>query len=546
MKRRVWIGVLVVLAVVAAFVAAYVVTVRQKKETTPRQGIARSDYAIKEIDHKETAIYSEQFQKEADDQISQWKQKNDYSVESPLLVWNPYGTNTGSVYYYGQSSKESYVRCKIITEQGSIIENRLKNSGDNGLTRQHEYLITGLAPGQLNQIVLSFFDRSDQLLWTGKYQIGLEKDSEIPDITSVEKGNSKEALSEGLFAVLGHDKSKAANIYYFDNAGISRGKTPLEDYRTDRILTIEGNLVYSYSLSDIAVVNRLGRVEKTVNLGKYELHHDFMYDKDKKVVLCLVNDENKDTIEDVLISVSLETGKVRKLVDFETLLQDMRNRSVQRKGGKNTYGGTELDWLHLNSMDLLNDKDAVFSSREESVIIKVKNIYDKPSIDYMIHKGSLYQGTQYEKYLLKPKGDTVGPAGQHTITVERSKNLKNHQYYLFFYDNNFGSAKTLPSFDWSLYPGVGSYRKGTASYFTKFLVDEKKRTYQMIQHFSVPYSSVVSGVNYYKGNITFSSGMAHSYGEYDREGNMICTYKYEARRYAYRVIKYDFKDVFYN
>ena len=67
----------------------------------------------------------------------------------------------------------------------------------------------------------------------------------------------------------------------------------------------------------------------------------------------------------------------------------------------------------------------------------------------------------------------------------------------------------------------------------------------MIQNFEVPYSSVVSGVNYFGDNITFSSGMDHTYGEYDREGNMICTYTYEAQRYAYRVIKYDFKDIFY-
>ena len=207
----------------------------------------------------------------------------------------------------------------------------------------------------------------------------LKEDKKIPAITKVEKGESTAPLTEGLFAVLGHDKSTAKNIYYYDNDGVSRGRTPLEQYRTDRILTIDGNMVYSYRLSDLAIVNRLGRVIKTVNLGKYKLHHDFMYDARKKGILCLVNDGDKDTIEDVLISVSLETGKIKKLVDFEDLLQDMRDRSVQRKGGKNTYGGTELDWLHLNSLDLINEKDAIFSSREESVLIKIKNLYEKPS-----------------------------------------------------------------------------------------------------------------------------------------------------------------------
>ena len=72
----------------------------------------------------------------------------------------------------------------------------------------------------------------------------------------------------------------------------------------------------------------------------------------------------------------------------------------------------------------------------------------------------------------------------------------------------------------------------------KTLMDEKKKTYEMVQQFAVPYSSVVSGVNYIGNNITFSSGMAHTYGEYDSQGRLICMYRYKAKRYAYRVMKY--------
>ncbi len=546
MKKKVILSIVTIILAGAAVFGA--VQWKKSHRTAKEQqtaGILESDCTVEEVVHETKNIYSDEYQAEADRQIAEWKQENVYSVESPLLIWNPYGTNTGGFYYYARTESDSYVICEITPERGSVLKNRLKNDSENGLTKEQEYLITGLAAGQSNQIKLSFYDGSDRLLQEKSYTVRLNTDKEIPAITKVEKGESKAALTDGLFAILGHDKSKAKNIYYFDNDGVSRGKTPLNKYRTDRILTIDGNMVYSYSLSDIAVVNRLGKVIKKVNLGKYKLHHDFMYDAKKKLILCLVNDGDKDTIEDVLVSVSLETGEVTHLVDFEVLLQDMRDCSVQRKGGKNTYGGTELDWLHLNSFDMLNDKDAVFSSREESVLIKINDIYENPSIDYLIHKGSLYEGTKYEKLLLKSKGKIVGPAGQHTVTVEHDKNLKENQYYLFFYDNNFGSAKTLPDFDWSLYPGVGTYREGTASYFTKFLVDENKRTYKMVQQFEVPYSSVVSGVNYFGDNITFSSGMDHTYGEYDKDGNMICTYTYQAERYAYRVIKYNFEDIFY-
>lgn len=128
--------------------------------------------------------------------------------------------------------------------------------------------------------------------------------------------------------------------------------------------------------------------------------------------------------------------------------------------------------------------------------------------------------------------------GQHTITVEKDPSLPAGQYYLYMYNNNFGSAKTLPKFNWKKYKGVGSYRKGKASYYYKYLVDETKKTYQLVQSFKVPYSSVVSGVQHVDGNITFSSGMDHTYGEYDSQGRLICMYRYKAKRYAYRVMKY--------
>lgn len=497
------------------------------------------------IEHTSKDIYTKEYQQEADKALSEWKKAKDYTIEDPLLVRNPYGTNTTSVYYYAQTNELSYVKCTIKVKKAEKITHILKNDGEKNVTLQHEYLITGLAAGFKNEIKMDFYDYNNEKLDSYSFDVELEKDEEIPAITKIEDGSSKQKISEGLFAILGHDKSKAANIYFFDNNGMNRGKIPLNGYRSDRILMIGENLVYSCDIDQLAVVNRFGKVEKTISLGKYRLHHDFMYDETTNKLLCLVNDTKKDTIEDIVISVDLDSGKIEKLVDFEILLQDMRDISVQRKGGKNTYGGTELDWLHLNSLDVLSKGEIIVSSREESSIIKVSHIYQKPKLSYIIHSGSLYKGTKYEKKLLKQIGTFVGHAGQHTITIEKNSSLKDGQYYLYMYNNNFGKSATLPFFDWSLYPGTGSYQEGKASYFYKYLIDEKKKTYQLEQKFSVPYSSVVSGVQYYQNHITFSSGMSHCYGEYDKKGEMIRTFTYESEKYAYRVLKYDFMGFYY-
>ena len=304
-------------------------------------------------------------------------------------------------------------------------------------------------------------------------------------------------MSSGLFAMLGHDKSESANVYFYDNEGASRGKIPLNGYRTDRLITVDGQLIYSYDTSSIAVMNRLGKIVDTIDIGKYEFHHDFCYDENSGSLLCLVNDTDKDTIEDVLISVDLETGEVEERIDFEDLLPEMRENAVQREGGKNTYGGT------------------------------------------------LYDGTDYEQYLLDQDGDFTGQAGQHTITVEKDEDLPEGQYYLYMFNNNFGNSATIPDFDWDQYSGVGTYDEGDASKYYKYLVDEEAGTYELVQEFDLPYSSIVSSVQQMGENIPFSSGRSKCFGEYDEDGNMIKTFTYDADRYAYRVMKYDFEGFYY-
>lgn len=506
---------------------------------------ALTKVTVKTIKHSYKDVYSTKYRKQADTKMAALK-KGTYTIQKPLLVKNPYGTMTTSLYYYGISEQKTKVKCTITASGAETISYTLVNNQVGNLTRKHEYLIPGLVAGKTNQVLLQFFDEKDGLVYQMKFAYQMPKDQVPPKITKVKTGDSKVAMSKGMYAMFGHDKSYATNIYYYDNCGVNRGRTPLNGYRTDRILTVDGKWIFSYDLNKLAIMNRLGKIEKTISLGRYQLHHDFMYDAKHKKLLVLVNDKKKNTIEDVLISVDIKTKKVKKLVDFSKLMKSMLKLHTQRKGGKNTYGGTELDWLHLNSLDLVDDGDLIVSSREESSLIKVDNIYKKPKLKYIIHSGSLYKNTKYKKYLLKRTGSSfVGHAGQHTITVEKDSKLPSGQYYLFMYNNNFGSAKTLPKFNWKLYKGVGSYRKGMASYYYKYLVDEKKKTYKLVKKFAVPYSSVVSGVQHYYGNITFSSGMDHTYGEYDSSGKMIRTFTYAAKRYAYRVEKYDFS-VFYH
>ena len=174
---------------------------------------------------------------------------------------------------------------------------------------------------------------------------------------------------------------------------------PLNKYRTDRFLFIKGQLVYSYDYNKIAFTNCIGKVTRTIDIGNYQFHHDFRYDKKHDKIICLVNNLDKDTIEDTIVQVDIKTGKTSMLFDCEKILPLMRKLAIQRKGGRNTYGGTELDWIHINSFDFLDDGNSlVLSSREQSSILKIKNSYTKPELDYVIHRGTIYNGTDIATY----------------------------------------------------------------------------------------------------------------------------------------------------
>ena len=544
-KKRILVIIIAIIALVAAGVLGKKAYDHYKEEQFLKS-VKQKEIKVtpKTVKHKATDIFTEDYQGETDEQLKQWKKDNKYSFNQPLVVQNAYGTYTTSLYYYAKTSRASYAVCTVEAENASIYKHRLKTVSGKKYVTTHEYQIIGLVPGIENKVTMEFFNEDNRAVGKTHFYVTPEKDDEIPAILKKNQGDSKVEMTDGLFALFGHDKADVSNIYLYDNDGVARGRMPLNKYRTDRFLFVKNEMVYSYDFNKIAFMNRLGKITRTIDIGNYEFHHDFLYDEKHEKILCLVNDKSKDTIEDVIVSVDIKSGKTSVLIDCEKLLPLMRHMAVQRKGGLNTYGGTELDWIHLNSFDMIDDDSLVLSSREHSSILKIKNVYTKPELDYIIHRGTIYNGTEIAKYQLKREGDLIANAGQHTITVEHDDSLPEGQYYLYMFNNYYGRANSIPSFDWGMYAGVGNFKSGT-SYYSKFLVDEKNRTYKLAQQFALPYSAIVSSVQQIGGNIPFSSGMSKTFGEYDKDGKLIKSFEYEADKYSYRVMKYNFKGMFF-
>ena len=466
---------------------------------------------------EDMSIFNLAYQNVIEDKINDLKE-NDYSLENPLIIYNPYGTASMSYYVYLGDGYDD-LSYEIQTEGYTDYE--------HDLGKKEEYQLVGFIPGEENILTISSGDNTfETKITTPKIENKVNLQLEKTD------GDSDDKLTDGLYAVLGHDKNYEANIYLYDNEGVLRNELILDDYRADRIIFDGDYMYYPYESRGIMKVNSLGKIVKMYDLGKYRMHHDMILDDNKLVIL--VDEVGKDTKEDVIITLDLDNGDIKKVVDMKDLLPELYEKAILPEDNKT------LDWLHLNALTLKGD-DLILSAREISTIIYLSDYETNPKIKYLITDESMLEGTSYKDLMLEKNGDFVSQAGQHAVTYVPSDG---EEYFLIMFNNNYGSIVTRPDFEWTNYPGVGTYDKGETSYYYMYKINEEDKTYELEDSLEIPYSSIVSSVQIYDGNLVTGSGLDNSFSEFDKDHNLIREFKYEAKKYAYRVFKHSFDNWF--
>lgn len=342
-------------------------------------------------------------------------------------------------------------------------------------------------------------------------------------------------------------------MFYYDTNGVLRGEVPVLYYRSHRLLFDDDGLMWiSASTHHMVGMNRLGKLEKILDLGSnYILHHDYAMDDDGNIVLLATELSRSDNaVQDQVIKLDTTTGSVTRLLDFGEMLADYK--------ASTTHAGTDesdstaknrWDWLHCNTIQLLDDGSALFSARETSTIIKIDDLEGVPTLDYMIGEPSVWNGTKEVSTFLDKDGDFPDTGGQHSITYVADDSLPDGQYYLYMFDNNYGIALTRPDFGWSVIDGISTeFSSDTArSQYRRYLVDENAGTYTEVSSFDVPYSPYVSSAQELdNGNILIDSGMQGLFGQYSPDGSLVAQYRMTlSSSYIYRVYSYDFSGFYF-
>lgn len=493
-----------------------------------------------------STIYSEKYQTLIHNQINKQKKLNNYTFQHPLLIRNPYGTNTTAVYMYFKTTEELQASYTIRCDNYADFSQTLNTNTLSGYTTEHEYLLIGAIPNQTNTITVTLTNKQGKVVDTLSWSYNAPSLQGGDQYLTVECDDSNtSSLSNGLYTVLGNDvtedSEEQAYMRLYDNYGIIRSEIPIVSYRSQRILFENNTMYFSISSTKIVGMEQTGYASKIYDTGNYKLHHDYIFDSNNNI-LVLASEKEAKTSEDKIIMIEKDSGNITELVDLIDLLPDYYSTTSLPDGAE------DLDWMHINSLALVDKTSLIISSRETSTIIKLDNIYSNPTIDYMIGSDNFWQESGYDSLLLNKTSDFSMQAGQHCVTYVDDNSLPQGQYYLYLYNNNLAVSTTRPDYDWksdSNYSNTYYNLKKGTSYYYKYLVDENNRTVELVSSIPVAYSGYVSSVQELDGNVIIDSGIAMSWSEYSQDGTLLRTFKTTGGKFVYRVFKYDYLDYWF-
>lgn len=502
-----------------------------------------SDLAIEKM----ADVYQLSTQEKIQEQLLQLIESQTPTFTQPLIVSNPFLTNTTGLYLAFSTDEAVKISYRIDAQGYPSFEKNLKQNEEYATS--HQYQIIGCIPNVDNLITLTATTQDGQQQQM-QFHYTPPKLSTTSEMNyQLSKQESDESLSEGLFAVIGNQAGEKAT-YLVDNDGYIRAEMPIVNYNSMRLVfNNQQEMFMAVSDSKIVKINALGQVKQVLDLANtdYLLHHDYILnDKNQLIALATSKTAKKQAgyVEDRIITIDLSTQEVTEIANFEELLPDLYQKATGIEEHSNNKG--YLDPVHINSLQLTDNQQLLVSSRETSTILALKpdeqGIYQ---VEYMMGDEAIWQGVgECGQLLLEKEGSFTSQYGQHSITYETAEDLSAGQYYLSFFNNN--STIMDSRIDISL-AEIADKTAGKTSKYMKYLVDEKTNSYKLVESFDVPYSAYVSSIQNYQNHIIVDSGQQATFAEYTSSGKMIQRFTQKTdTKYIYRVYKYDFKNYYFD
>ena len=386
-----------------------------------------------------------------------------YTLEEPLIIVDPYGFSplTAVVLFKTEEPQNISIHIAGDTKLAEV------DYTFEGYNTDHMIPVYGLYASRENQVTLTAQDQNgtrqtvDLIVETDQLpdQLSHEKieatlfneEKYQPGFTFTYRGNNDRITRSALdvngdyrwcFNLKGNEPLLAKSV---GNGG---------SYNNGNSIFIAvGSLLYGDT--GILEFNLLGKLLNAW-YSVYGQHHDIAL-KDDCLWITGTTDENSK--EDMIYCLDRKTGELLKVIDYNNILQKNRN---QLKNYPKAYGEyyTDLDWVHINSIDFIGD-NVVISSRNQSTVVCNDQ---EGNIKWMLCDPAGYN-KQYKQYMLKSVGKNFfWPYTQHAADVLPDQDGNPDTVDILLFDN-------------------GNFRlsdKKKASHMVQYRINEKEMTVQLI------------------------------------------------------------------
>ena len=390
-----------------------------------------------------------------------------YTLDNPNIIVDPYHNSPLTALVIFETEEE--VAPKVTIPGEDELTTYTKTFEKN---KVHYLPILGLYPGKVNKITIEYGDVKKTLKI---------KTAELPEdfIMPTEIEKDEDELTNDLYFFT--PSSSGYTCAYDVNGDVRWYLTNKATWKIDRLenghlLVSTERLVNSpYYLTGLYEMDMLGKIYVEYSLpGGY--HHDY-YEMPNGNILVASDDFNNDsgTVEDYIVELDRETGKIVKTIDLKDILN--------MEDGK-SENWVDYDWFHNNSVWYDEKTNSItLSGRHQDAVINID--YDTEKLNWIIGDSTNWS-KEYQKYFFTPEGDDFEwQWSQHAAMITP-------EGYVFIFDNGNNKSKNKDEY----VDAEDGYSRGVM-----YKIDTEKMTIKQVFEYgkergSEFYSPYISDVDY--------------------------------------------------
>ncbi len=409
-----------------------------------------------------------------------------YTFDNPKIVLDPYENAPLSALVMFETDREEEVTITVVgKDELSTFEQTFE------ATREHYIPVYGLYADTLNEVVIKIGDEEKTL--------NIQTDPLPEDFILPKKVEAdKDKLTNDLYFFT--PSSVGYTCAYDINGDVRWYLSSYALWKVDRLenghlmLSTERPVNSPYYMTGMYEMDLMGKVYNEYSLsGGY--HHDYFEMENGNFLIASDEFNNADgTVEDIVVEMDRETGKIVKTFD----LKDVLNMEDGKSASWINY-----DWFHNNSVWYDKATNSItLSGRHKDAVINID--YETGKLNWIIGDPTNWN-EEYQKYFFKPVGD-----GEFEWQWSQHAAMITPEGYVFILDNGNNKSKIESEY----VKAEDSYTRGVM-----YKIDTKKMTIEQVWEYgkergSDYYSPYISDVDYLAKNhyIVHSGGISYKDG----------------------------------